>query len=54
MIQKHEISALGDFAPAARASPVAIALYYLVGYDRIVPHPPTGDWWHKSGEIMTP
>jgi len=54
MIQKHEISALGGFASAARESPVAIVLYYLGGYDRIVPRPPTGDWWHKRGEIMTP
>jgi hypothetical protein len=54
MLQKHEISALGGFAPAARASPVAIVLYYLFGHYRIVPRPPTGDWWHKRGEIMTP
>jgi hypothetical protein len=54
MIQKHEISAPGGFAPAARASPVAIVLDYLFGHYRIVPRPPTGDWWHTRGEIIKP
>jgi hypothetical protein len=32
MNEKHEKSALGGFAPAARASPIAIVLYDLFGY----------------------
>ncbi|MDD1680610.1 MAG: hypothetical protein LUQ35_03260 [Methanoregula sp.] len=40
--------------PAAWTSPVAIVLYYLIGHYCIVPHPPTGDWWRRRGEIITP
>jgi len=54
MNQKHEKPALLGFAPAARASPIAIMLYYLFRHYRIVPRLPTGDWWHNRGQIMKP
>ena len=40
---------LGAFPPAARASPIAIMLYYLFGHYRIVPRPPTGDALAQEG-----
>jgi hypothetical protein len=39
MNQKHEKSALGGFAPAVWASPLAVMLYNLFGHYRIVPRP---------------
>jgi len=53
MKQKGEKSTLGGFAPTARASPIAIVLYYLF---RAVSHrapSPTGTNWHKWGDHDT-
>lgn len=47
------MNTLGGFDPAARASAIAIVLYYLFGYYRIALSLPR-DWWHMRGEIMTP
>jgi hypothetical protein len=47
--------ALGGFAPAAGASPIAITMYYLkpISCHRNAPRPQTGDWWRKRGDYFT-
>jgi len=44
---------LGASPPPPGQSPIAIMRYYLFGHYRVVPRPPTGEWRHKRGEIMT-
>jgi hypothetical protein len=54
MNQKHEKSALGGFAPAVWASPLAVMLYNLFGHYRIVPRPPpTGRVAQEGGNHDT-